>query len=150
MKSSIILFFIAFSVISCKKNKVDQSALDETIIVNYAADKKLETTKTASGLHYIINEEGSGIKPTVNSTVTVVYKGYLTDGTVFDQSTEAGYTNSLSALIKGWQEGLPLFKVGSKGVLLIPSALGYGTQGSGSSIPKNAVIIFDIELIDVE
>lgn len=149
MKPVLILLSIVLLTISCKKNKVDQPAVDEAIIVKYNTDNGLKTTKTDSGLHYIVTEEGEGVKPNINSTVTVAYKGYLTDGNVFDESSAQGATFSLNGLIKGWQEGLPLFKEGSKGVLLLPSALGYGTQGSGS-IPKNAVIIFDIHLIEVQ
>lgn len=149
MKSFLTLFIISVFAISCHKEVVDQPAVDEAIIVKYNADNDLKTIKTNSGLHYIINEEGTGVKPNINSNVTVAYKGYLTDGNVFDKSSSEGATFALNGLIKGWQEGLQLFKEGSKGVLMLPSALGYGTQGSGK-IPENAVIIFDIHLIEIE
>ena len=58
-------------------------------------------------------------------------------------------TFPLSGVIQGWQEGIPLFKEGGSGILLIPSALGYGSQSVGS-IPANSVLIFDINLIDVD
>jgi FKBP-type peptidyl-prolyl cis-trans isomerase FkpA len=83
------------------------------------------------------------------STVTVAYKGYLTDGTVFDESDSNGITFSLRNVIQGWQEGIPLFKEGGSGMLLIPSALGYGSSSQGQ-IPANSVLIFEITLIDVQ
>jgi FKBP-type peptidyl-prolyl cis-trans isomerase FkpA len=73
----------------------------------------------------------------------------LTDGSVFDQSNSAGVSFNLTSVIQGWQEGIPYFKKGGKGKLLIPSALGYGTQGT-SGISPNSVLIFDINLLDVK
>ena len=67
----------------------------------------------------------------------------------FDQSSSNGITFPLSGVIQGWQEGIPLFKEGGSGILLIPSALGYGSQSVGT-IPANSVLIFDINLIDVD
>nr|WP_235817927.1 FKBP-type peptidyl-prolyl cis-trans isomerase [Formosa haliotis] len=95
-----------------------------------------------------MEEEGTGENPTVNSNVTVAYTGYLTDGKVFDQSSDAGATFDLKNLIKGWQIGLPLFKEGGKGILIIPSSLAYGKYGS-NDIPSGAVVLFDISLLKV-
>jgi len=143
----VLLIVLSFSY--CKKKKtVDQAAKDEEIITKYIADKGLAAKSTGSGLYYVISTEGTGAQPSSNSSIKVNYKGYLTDGTVFDQSKTAGYTTSLSNVIKGWQEGIPYFKKGGKGILLIPSALGYGKQAQGS-IPANSVLIFEVELIDV-
>ena len=76
------------------------------------------------------------------------YKGYLPDGTVFDQTpgTETA-TFPLAGLIRGWQEGIPLLKKGGKGTFFLPSVLGYGSSGSGS-IGPNEVLIFEIELVN--
>jgi FKBP-type peptidyl-prolyl cis-trans isomerase FkpA len=141
------LVFFLLNLISCKE-KTPQSEIDETIIKNYVSDNNLAASLTGTGLYYIVDASGTGLKPNSTSTVTVAYKGYLTDGNVFDESSAEGITFALSNVIAGWQEGIPLFKEGGKGKLLIPSALGYGSQGSGE-IPKNAVIIFDVELIEV-
>jgi FKBP-type peptidyl-prolyl cis-trans isomerase FkpA len=139
---------IAFSV-SCKKKKISSQAKeDEKIITDYIAANNLNATATGSGLYYVITAQGIGAQPNAGSTVTVKYKGYLKDGSVFDQSV-AGASFSLSSVIKGWQEGIPYFKKGGKGKLLIPSALGYGTQAT-ANIPANSVLIFDIELVDVK
>jgi FKBP-type peptidyl-prolyl cis-trans isomerase FkpA len=82
------------------------------------------------------------------SDVKVAYKGYFTDGSVFDESSAAGITFNLQGVIAGWTEGIPFFKEGGTGKLLLPSALGYGKSGT-NGIPKNSVLIFDIELLQV-
>jgi FKBP-type peptidyl-prolyl cis-trans isomerase FkpA len=78
----------------------------------------------------------------------VAYKGYLLDGNTFDQSGANGVAFPLNRVIPGWTEGIPLFKEGGEGILLVPSNLGYGTSGS-RSIPGGAVLVFDIKLISV-
>lgn len=147
----VLLFILVLvPVSSCKKNKViSQAELDEKIITKYISDHSLSATATGSGLYYVINSQGSGANPDANSSVTVVYKGTLTDGTVFDQSSSSGATLKLSGTIQGWQEGLPKFKKGGKGILLIPSALGYGSNAVGK-IPAASVLVFDVELLDVK
>ncbi len=135
---------------ACEKRRIKkQKEEDEKIIKDYISARNLSATRSNSGLYYIINTQGTGDKPTINSTVTVSYKGYLTDGSTFDQSAAAGATFPLSGVIKGWQEGIPMFNKGGKGKLLIPSALGYGAQAT-SSIPANSVLIFDVELLNVQ
>lgn len=149
MKKNLVLIMILLSFLSCKKKKTaSQADLDEKIITDYISANNLNATKTGSGLHYVISTQGTGIQPNANSNVTVNYKGMLKDGSVFDQSPAAGSTFNLGGVIKGWQEGIPYFKKGGKGVLLIPSALGYGSQATGS-IPANSVLIFNIDLINV-
>ena len=99
-------------------------------------------------LYYIINEQGTGTQPTAASNVTVAYKGYFTNGNVFDQSKAEGISFGLNQVIKGWTEGIPYFKTGGSGVLLIPSHLGYGSTNNGP-IPGGSVLIFDVKLISV-
>jgi hypothetical protein len=95
-------------------------------------------------------DENQGNGGTCNSfsTVRVSYKGYLTDGSVFDESAVEGVSFGLQQVIKGWTEGIPYFKEGGNGKLLIPSALGYGKQGT-SGIPANSVLIFDVKLLEI-
>ncbi|MBK8506286.1 MAG: FKBP-type peptidyl-prolyl cis-trans isomerase [Saprospiraceae bacterium] len=149
-----VCFFLMNS--GCKKDEDDslppgqQLAKDIMIIEDYLADNGLVAQRTASGLHYIITEEGSGEHPTVNDIVTIKYKGYLTDGTIFDQTTPANaLTQPLSIFIPGWIEGIPYRRSGGgKGVLLIPSALGYG-KSEVATIPANSVLIFDVTLLEI-
>ncbi|WP_299012199.1 FKBP-type peptidyl-prolyl cis-trans isomerase [uncultured Polaribacter sp.] len=122
---------------------------NEADILEYIATNNIDAEKTASGLYYVINKEGNGERPSRNSSVTVAYKGYLLDGTVFDQSDAAGITFNLNSVIPGWTEGIQLFKEGGESTLIIPNELGYGITGRPPSIPGGAVLIFDINLIKV-
>lgn len=144
----LLIALVAFS--SCKKklSAEEQAAADDQIIQDYIAQHNLSAEKKASGLYVVIDNPGNGTQPDSFSDVRVQYKGYLTDGDVFDESTIQGIEFNLQNVIKGWTEGITYYKEGGSGVLLIPSALGYGSQGSGS-IPPNSVIIFDVTLIDV-
>ena len=143
-----MLILLLVMVNSCKKEVVDYTQIDEDIITQYIADNNLTAIATGTGLYYVIDAPGNGIQPNSQSTVTVAYKGYLTNGSVFDESTIDGISFSLTSVIRGWQEGIPYFKEGGSGILLIPSALGYGGQAT-SGIPANSVLVFEVELIDV-
>ena len=141
------LFSTLFIFNTCNKN-LDYNQLDEEIILQYISDNNLNAEPTGSGLYYLVNNTGNGDVPDINSNVTVAYKGTLTDGTIFDQSGTSGATFPLSSVIQGWQEGIPLFSEGGSGILLIPSAMGYGNQAVGS-IPANSVLIFEVTLLNV-
>ena len=106
-------------------------------------------TTTASGLQYEILQEGTGPVAGPNSRVTVHYEGRLTDGKVFDSSYKRGQpaTFGVTQVISGWTEALQLMPQGSKWRLTIPPDLGYGARGAGGSIPPNAVLIFDVEVL---
>ena len=135
--------------ISCSKDKaanVDYTAKNEKEITDYIAKNNLTAQRSDSGLYYIINEPGTGAQPTSTSNVTVAYKGYFSNGTIFDQSSAAGISFGLNQVIKGWTEGIPHFKTGGNGILLVPSSLGYGNNTNGP-IPGGSVLIFDVKLI---
>ena len=134
---------------SCKKEDIEKENREE--IEKYISDHNLKASSTSSGLYYVIEKEGTGTRPNANSDVKVKYKGYFTNGSVFDETDPANIKPfNLQQVIPGWTEGIQLFKEGGEGILLIPSRLGYGPSGSQSgTIPPNSVIIFDIELLDV-
>ena len=114
--------------------------------------KNPEVKETASGLQYMVLQEGNGEHPTATSKVTVHYTGKLLDGTVFDSSVDRGepITFGLNQVIRGWTEGLQLMTPGSKYRLFIPYNLAYGENGAGGMIPGGATLIFDVELISFE
>ena len=109
---------------------------------------------TDSGLRYQIIQKGTGAKAEKGKTVSVHYKGSLTDGTVFDSSYKRNapidFALGMGQVIAGWDEGISLLNVGSKARFVIPSDLGYGSSGAGGVIPPDATLIFDVELMDVK
>lgn len=106
---------------------------------------------TASGLQYMILNEGNGKSPKATDQVKCHYEGMLIDGTLFDSSLQRGTpaTFPLNGVIAGWTEGLQLMKEGGKYRFFIPFELGYGARGAGASIPPYSTLIFDVELIEV-
>ena len=113
--------------------------------------KKEGVKVTESGLQYIVEKEGDGLQPKATDTVQVHYRGTLLDGTEFDSSYKRSQPAKfpLNRVIPGWTEGLQLMKVGSKYKFFIPSNLGYGDRGA-RTIPPNAVLIFEVELLSIE
>ncbi|WP_299055324.1 FKBP-type peptidyl-prolyl cis-trans isomerase [uncultured Polaribacter sp.] len=144
-------FYLLLSILlfsSCVKSDANFEPQTDVDILNYIEENNLDATKTSSGLYYVINQQGTGERPTSTSNVTVAYKGYFLDGNTFDQSNANGISFGLNQVIAGWTEGITYFKKGGEGILLIPYQLGYGINGRGS-IPGGAALIFDIKLIDV-
>lgn len=135
---------------SCKKkiSEEEQFEIDKEIIEKYIEDNGLAASSSSSGLYYVIQSLGTGNHPTANDDVTVRYTGKFTDNKIFDQSDEAGATFNLQHVIKGWTEGIPLFKEGGEGLLILPSKLAYGPNGN-SAIPPNSVLIFEVKLLDI-
>lgn len=146
------LIAILFTVfISCSKDKDAEEnfvARNEKEITDYIAKNNLIAKKSDTGLYYVINQQGTGTQPNANSNVRVAYKGYYTNGQVFDQSPAAGITFNLQEVIKGWTEGITYFKTGGNGILLVPAHLGYGNSDR-NGIPGGSVLIFEINLISV-
>ncbi|MEO1438723.1 MAG: FKBP-type peptidyl-prolyl cis-trans isomerase, partial [Bacteroidota bacterium] len=111
---------------------------------------RLNVQKTASGLEYIILEQGNGSKPSKTQNVSVHYAGFLMDGTKFDSSFDQGkpiqFPLGVGRVIKGWDEGIALLNPGTNAMLFIPAELGYGKSGAGK-IPPNAKLCFYVELL---
>ena len=110
--------------------------------------------KTSSGLSYKIEQKGTGAKAEKGNTVSVHYKGMLSDGSVFDSSYKRNepidFALGKGQVIEGWDEGIQLLRVGDQARLVIPSNLAYGESGAGGVIPPNATLIFDVELVAVK
>lgn len=136
-------------------------------IEEYLSKNNLKALKTESGLYYVVEKEGMGEATTPGTTMYVNYAGYLLDGTLFDSSwPEIAKANNIfnegrpyeplpvnvgmGQVIPGWDEGLLLLKKGSKAKFIIPSPLGYGEGGAGALIPANSILVFDVEVTDVQ
>jgi FKBP-type peptidyl-prolyl cis-trans isomerase FkpA len=132
-----------------KETTVDYVAQNDKEITDYITKNNLTAKKSDTGLYYVITEPGTGTQPTATSNVTVAYKGYFTNGSIFDQSKPEGISFGLNQVIKGWTEGIPYFKTGGSGILLVPAHLGYGNSSTGP-IPGGSVLIFDVKLISVK
>lgn len=148
MKYLFLSFLAAFIWISCEgeqQQNVNWVKVDDQLIQDYLKENNITAEKHSSGLYYRIISEGDGKHPNSTSTVLANYKGYLLDGTVFDQG--AGIEFSLTRVIQGWQIGIPLIEKGGSAQLFIPSYYGYGIQAQGA-IPRNSVLIFDVDLLD--
>ena len=117
-------------------------------------DPDIEIVEGKKGLKYQDLVVGEGEVAKNGKSVTVHYTGWLTDGTKFDSSVDAGrpFTFQLGRgqVIAGWDQGVKGMQVGGKRKLIIPSSLGYGARGAGGVIPPHADLIFDVQLLRVE
>ncbi len=126
--------------------------MDEEGLKAYVAD--LQNVKTtASGLMYIVEKEGTGKSPEKGNQVSILYKGYFTNGQTFDENTDPTkpfeFAIGLGQVIPGWDEGVMLMKKGGKYKLIVPWNLAYGERGSGPIMPYSS-LIFDLEVLDIK
>lgn len=131
--------------------KKSQATVDAGRIFLAENKARPEVKTTASGLQYEVIRQGTGPIPADSSKVRVHYVGTLLDGTKFDSSRDRGQPAEfpVGAVIRGWIEGLQLMPVGSQYKFYIPYELGYGINGKPPVIPGGAVLVFDIELLDI-
>lgn len=138
-----------------KSLKADDALFISRALVAWdSASATMGFTTTASGLEYKIIKKGTGKLPEAGKKVTVHYRGTLLDGRQFDSSFDRGqpisFTLGQRQVIAGWDEGIQLFPVGSRGRLRIPPGLAYGERGAGAVIPPNSTLIFDIEIVSAD
>ena len=123
------------------------------LIANYVKENGITAAPNAKGLYTIVNKRGNGPVVAVGRTVAIHYTGRLLDGTVFDSSVghdPLTYTVGQMSLIPGWEEGVMGQTEGSQLRLIIPSAMGYGSQGAGNMIPPYSPLVFDLEIVSVK
>ena len=137
------------------RKKQEEAQMKAIADFNIFVQKSYQQAKsTNSGLHYIIEAEGDGVKAEPHRKVSVHYTGYLPDGKVFDSSHKRNepisFKLGVGQVIKGWDEGIALLRVGGKAKLILPYFLAYGEQGHPPVIPAKATLIFDVELTDVK
>jgi len=137
---------------SNKAPNVIQWEIDQPKMLSFIKENKIDAKWLKSGLYYAIEKQGTGAKPTINSTVSVSYTLSDLEGNQI-WSTEKGGGNELRSLNKfppGVAEGVQLIQAGGQIKLIVPSALAYGTEGWGKQIPPNTNLFYDIQLISVE
>jgi len=135
-----------------------QGGIDEKLLQDYFKKNGINATKTASGLYYKVTKEGTGAKPVAGQMLKVNYTGKLIGGEVFDSNVDSAYKHpepfkvaiGKGNVIKGWDEGMMLFNKGTKATLYIPSGLAYGGQDRSPQIPAYSILIFDVEILDIE
>ncbi|MBF9237118.1 FKBP-type peptidyl-prolyl cis-trans isomerase [Hymenobacter sp. BT683] len=139
-----------------QRKAIAQTVRDNAQIDAYLKKNKLVAKKTAGGTYYIVTRPGKGLPPKKGQTVRVLYRGsVLATGKEFDSSAKHGnepiaFPLGTGQVIRGWDQGIAMLSAGSKAVLLIPSALAYGPRGAGADIPADAVLRFEVELVDVK
>lgn len=118
-------------------------------IKKYLADSSITALEDTSGVRYVIHSSKGGEKPTEEDCVEVKYTGrFLKTGEVFDQADRIAFP--LNGVIAGWKLGIPMLGKGDSGTFYIPSKLAYGAQGYPGAIPPDAILIFDVTLLDVK
>ncbi|GEO05325.1 peptidyl-prolyl cis-trans isomerase [Adhaeribacter aerolatus] len=124
-----------------------------------AAYAQTDTTVTASGIKYVILQQGTGAKPTKNAQVRVNFTGKFKDGHIFDTSAldkkPLKVRLGRGEIIPAWEEILSLMQTGTKLIMVVPAQLGYGDKGllsdeDGYTVPPGSDLIFEIELVDIK
>ncbi len=153
MLKSRLFFAVLFSVLisSCGSEETLTPEQESQKIEEYISSKKLIVTeKTSSGLRYILTKANTaGVKVAKGQTIYVNYAGRLLTDKQFDAGNFSFVLGSGGA-ITGFEEGIAKMKIGEKTTLIFPSALGYGSKGSSSSIPGYSPLVFDIEVISAK
>jgi FKBP-type peptidyl-prolyl cis-trans isomerase len=113
-----------------------------------------EAVETSTGLRYIVAREGDGPHPKPGDKVSVLYKGMLIDGKVFDQKLDREepfvFRHSRGEVIAAWEEAIGKMSAGEARLLIVPAALAYGSRGRPPNIPRNAALVFEVELLKIE
>jgi FKBP-type peptidyl-prolyl cis-trans isomerase len=126
---------------------------EDSLIKKYLADNKINVQPTASGLYIVVKKKGTGPKIQKGDKVEVNYKGMLTDGRVFDASDKHDQafvvTAGVQQVIPAWDEALLSVNSGSSILLVCPSKLGYGPNGSGP-IPPYAPLVFEMDVLGIK
>lgn len=155
----IVVALLAVSALAagCGEKTTDQESASEGTPAEEATTPQESTAATSTGdVTELVIEDitvGTGAEAKSGDTITVHYTGWLTDGTKFDSSVDAGqpfqFPLGQGYVIQGWDEGIVGMKVGGVRKLTIPPEMGYGAQGAGGVIPPNATLIFQVELISI-
>jgi len=144
---------------SADSMKKIQADIDDKLIQEYLAKNNIKgAQKTATGLYYVITQHGEGPNAMPGQKATVNYTGQNMQGEKFDSNVDPAFNHvspfefnvGQHMVIQGWDEGFSLLNKGSKATLYIPSGMAYGPNARAAQIPANAILIFDVELVDIK
>ena len=138
-----------------------QKLSEDREMKEYFTKKGIHATKTESGMYYTISKEGTGENAKPGQNITMYYIGKLLNGKLFDSNVDSNFVLSPGKsaftfplgqhhVIAGWDEGVQQLKKGSRGTFYIPSYMAYGERGMGAAIPPNSILIFDVEVVDIQ
>lgn len=159
--------FQVYSKNLSEEKSILQLAKDIKKIDEYLSKNSIEAVKLESGLRYVITQTGEGENAQVGQNIKANYAGHVLDGEFFDSNIEAVakdngvYTEGRpygpfetllqeQSVIKGWVEGFQYLNKGSKATFYIPSSLAYGPRARSKQIGPNSVLVFDVELLEVQ
>ena len=152
-----VLLVAVLMAAGCKKDSPHSKVSGDpaTLTYSHSLGVDLATMQhSPTGLYLKDLQVGDGPEAKAGQTAVVQYTGWLADGTKFDSSRDSGepfkFALGAGEVIPGWDEGVAGMKVHGRRLLVIPSALGYGSAGAGGAIPPDAVLVFEVELVGVE
>lgn len=150
MSKYLILLSFSLFLFACGELYSEQDLNQfDTQIQKLIAEKNWNCERSESGLYYQILEDGDGDFIPIDAKVLVTYKGYLTNGKIFDQTSAEPVSLYAKSLIEGWREALLFVNIGSEVRLIVPPNLGYKNQEL-PDIPKNSILIFEIKIHGIE
>jgi len=113
-----------------------------------------DAKKTVTGIRYIIEAKGTGEPVRSGDLVSLIYAGRLLNGQVFDQHLSRShpfvFRADRSMVIQGWDQIILQMKVGERRLVIVPPELAYGTRGSPPHVPRNATLVFLIEVLEIK
>jgi FKBP-type peptidyl-prolyl cis-trans isomerase len=122
--------------------------------IDYVNKTWPHTRKTSTGMRYLVEKEGTGAMPKPGDEVSVLYVGKLLSGEKFDEQLDPAhplvFRVARGNVIEGWDQIIQSMKKGEKRLVIIPSSLAYGSRGRAPNIPRDAVLVFDMELIGIK
>lgn len=122
--------------------------------LNTIDQKWPKSQSTTTGLRYLVLDEGHGELPKPGDIVKVLYKGTFFDGRLFDQARDPAkpfeFRLGRDEVIRGWDEGIAMMRVGEKRILIVPYDLAYGSRGRPPRIPRQTSLVFEVEMIAIE
>jgi len=144
----LILVAVAAPALRAQREKLPPDDL-EIVEKNWPEAKKITT-----GIRYIIEQEGTGDPARPGDLVSVIYAGRLINGKVFDQEIDREHPFTFrvgrGAVIEGWDQVMLMMKVGERRMIIIPPEMAYGTRGAPPRIPRDATLVFLVEVLAIK